>query len=63
MIPSPPLGVVLEHDDLDTVSGLILDLLGRPAVPGDTVSYEEARFEVLDVHERGVRRCRVELVR
>jgi CBS domain containing-hemolysin-like protein len=56
------LGVVLEHDELDTVSGLILDLLGRPAVPGDTVSYEEARFEVLDVHERGVRRCRVELV-
>ena len=56
------LGVVLEHEDLDTVSGLILELLGRPAVPGDTVTYEEARFEVLDVFERGVRRCRVELL-
>lgn len=56
------LGIVLEHEDLDTVSGLILELLGRPAVPGDTVSYEEARFEVVNVHERGVRRCRVGLL-
>ncbi len=55
------LGVVLEHEEIDTVSGLILELLGRPAVLGDKARYEEASFEVVAVHERGVRQCRVAL--
>ncbi|HEX6559279.1 MAG TPA: hemolysin family protein [Longimicrobiales bacterium] len=55
------LGVVLQHAEIDTVSGLILELLGRPAAPGDTVLYEEASFAVVTVHERGVRQCRVTL--
>lgn len=55
------LGVVIEHDAVESVSGLVLELLGRPPVVGDTVRYEEAAFTVVDVHERGVRLCRVVL--
>lgn len=56
------LGVVIEHDAIDSVSGMVLELLGRPPVVGDTVRYEEAMFTVVDVHERGVRSCRVTLI-
>ena len=48
------LGVALEHPDVQTVSGLILALLGRPAVVGDSVRWGRATFEVTTIAGRGV---------
>ena len=44
----------LEHDNTTTVSGLVLLLLRRPAVVGDAVTWNGARFEVTAVAGRGV---------
>jgi CBS domain containing-hemolysin-like protein len=54
------LGCVLEHPDIDSVSGLVLTLLGHPPSVGDVVEYDHVRFEVTAVHRRGVRECLVE---
>ncbi len=54
------IGAVIEHPDAESVSGLVLHLLGRPAVPGDVVEFEEARVEVLSVRGNGVREALVE---
>jgi CBS domain containing-hemolysin-like protein len=53
------LGVELEHEEVDSVSGLVLLLLGRPAVEGDAVEYDGLRFEVAAVAGHGVAECRV----
>lgn len=53
-------GRELEHDEVDTVSGLVLALLERPPVVGDAVEYENLRFEVVAVEGHGVERCAVQ---
>jgi len=49
----------LEHEDVDSVSGLVLTLLGRPAVVGDTVRYERLELEGTKVKGHGVDECAV----
>jgi CBS domain containing-hemolysin-like protein len=44
----------LGHEDVDTVSGLILLLLGRPPHLGDFVDYKGLRFAVTKVEGHGV---------
>ena len=49
----------LEHEDVDSVSGLVLTLLGRPPVVGDSVRYDRLEFEVTAVKGHGVEECAV----
>jgi CBS domain containing-hemolysin-like protein len=48
------IGVALEHPDVQTVSGLVLTLLGRPVTQGDAVTWNHVRIEVRTVQGRGV---------
>jgi CBS domain containing-hemolysin-like protein len=48
------IGRSLEHPDVQTISGLVLSLLGRPAVVGDVVTWNNVRIEVAAVAGRGV---------
>jgi CBS domain containing-hemolysin-like protein len=48
------LGVPLEHPKVTTISGLVLLLLGRPAVAGDSVTWQHVRIDVTAVAGRGV---------
>jgi len=47
----------LEHEDVDTVSGLVLHELGRPAEVGDSIEWKGLRFEVVAVAGHGVEDC------
>jgi CBS domain containing-hemolysin-like protein len=51
------LSLTLTHEEVDTVSGLVLAILGRPPVVGDAVVYEHVRFEVIEIAGNGVREC------
>ena len=51
------LGVALEHEEVDTVSGLVLALLGRRPAVGDRVEYDGVQFEVATLRGNGVGRC------
>ena len=53
------LGVVLEHEEVASVSGLVLALLGRPPEVGDVVLFDGVSFEVLEIRGHGVGTCRV----
>jgi CBS domain containing-hemolysin-like protein len=48
------LGRSLEHPDVQTISGLVLALAGRPAAAGDVVTWNDVRIEVIAVAGRGV---------
>lgn len=52
----------VEHEDVDSVSGLVLTLLGRTPDVGDVVRYERLLFEVTAVMGHGVDECAVSLV-
>lgn len=54
------LGTSLDHPDVDSVSGLMLTLLGRPARVGDAVTFGGYRFEVTALHGFGVAECAVQ---
>jgi CBS domain containing-hemolysin-like protein len=56
------LGVVLEHDEVDSVSGLVLALLDRPPVVGDVVEYDGVRITVTEVEGHGVGEATAQLV-
>jgi CBS domain containing-hemolysin-like protein len=56
------LGVLLEHEDVLTVSGLVLTLLGRPAAVGDVVTWGKVRIEVTAVAGRGVSEATLTIV-
>jgi CBS domain containing-hemolysin-like protein len=51
----------LEHEEVDSVSGLVLTLLGRPPRVGDSVRYDRLHLEVTAVKGLGVEECAVSL--
>jgi CBS domain containing-hemolysin-like protein len=51
----------LAHEDVDSVSGLILTLLGRPPKVGDSVEYNRLQLVVTAVKGRGVEEAAVTL--
>jgi CBS domain containing-hemolysin-like protein len=51
----------LAHDEVDSVSGLILAVLGRPPRVGDTVEYGRLRLDVTATKGRGVDEAAVTL--
>jgi CBS domain containing-hemolysin-like protein len=53
------LGCSLEHPKVTTISGLVLLLLGRPAVKGDVVTWNNVRIEVTATAGRGVAEANV----
>ena len=52
----------LEHEDVDSVSGIVLTLLGRPPAVGDSVRYDRLQLEVTAVKGHGVDECAVSLI-
>lgn len=48
------IGQNLEHPEVDTVSGLILNALGRPPQNGDQIAWAGVGFEVSALYGRGV---------
>jgi CBS domain containing-hemolysin-like protein len=53
------LDIDLEHDEVDSVSGLMMALLDRLPATGDVVEYGRIRVEVVATSGRGVREARV----
>ena len=56
------LGKDLPDTDAETISGLVLLQLGRPAQVGDTIPHGPVRLVVIAVEGRGVKECLVERV-
>ena len=54
--------VELEHDEVESLSGLVLARLGRPPNVGDVVDYGRIRLEVTATSGRGVKEVRAWLM-
>jgi CBS domain containing-hemolysin-like protein len=52
----------IEHEDVDSVSGLVLMLLGRPPRVGDRVRYNRLQLDVTGVKGHGVDEAAVTLL-
>jgi magnesium and cobalt exporter, CNNM family len=52
----------LEHEDVDSLSGLVLARLGRPPVQGDVVDYGRLQLVVTATSGRGVKDVRVSVM-
>jgi magnesium and cobalt exporter, CNNM family len=52
----------LEHEEVDSVSGLVLTVLGRPPEVGDAIEYGRIRVEVTATKGRGVAEARVSVL-
>jgi len=52
----------LEHEEVDTVSGLVLLLLDRPPEVGDRVGWDTLDIEVIEIEGHGVARARIRRV-
>lgn len=57
------LGLSLQKDRYDTVGGLILGKLGRIPKAGERVQSENVAFEVLAVHEYGIKTVKVRVLK
>lgn len=53
--------LLLEREDVDSVSGLVLAELGRPPAVGDVVRWKGVRLDVVAVAGRGVGECLAEV--
>ena len=56
-------GTELPDDDYHTLAGFVFGQLGRAPQPGDDVSYDGMRFDVLEVDGNRIERIAVELPR
>jgi CBS domain containing-hemolysin-like protein len=54
--------VDLQHDEVDSVSGLVMALLDRPLVAGDVAEFDRFRFAVISISGHGAREVKVSLV-
>lgn len=52
----------LEHDEVESVSGLVLAELGRPPIVGDVVEHGRIRLEVTATSGRGVKEVRASVL-
>lgn len=52
----------LEHEEVGTVGGLVLDQLSRPPRIGDYIEYETVAISVVRVYGRGVHTCIVKKI-
>ena len=50
-----------EHDDYETIGGLVFSSLGRIPQVGETCSLDNVRISVLDAEERKINRLRLEI--
>lgn len=57
------MGRTIEHEDVDTVGGLVVALLGRPPLVGDSVEFDQLRLTVTRVAGLAVSECTVERLR
>jgi CBS domain containing-hemolysin-like protein len=55
-------GLDLEHEEVESVSGLVLARLGRPPKIGDAIDYGRLRLEVTATSGRGVKEARASVL-